>query len=95
MNDLWQSFETWLAAHWPEGLAALNPPATPAEIAVLEETLGTSLPSDFVACLKVHNGQSDAVGGLFGTEFLSTRAIATQWVIWKDLLDSDAFDGIA
>jgi len=96
MNELWKQLEGWLAIHWPEGLSALNPPATDAEIAALEMTLGAKLPQDCVDCLKVHNGQSEMAGGLFDNcEFLSTHAIADQWTVWKDLLDSGAFDGIA
>lgn len=95
MNDLWKQFESWLAVHWPEGLAALNPPATDEEIAALEAALGTRLPRDFVDCLKIHNGQSEAAGGLLdNSEFLSTDAILDQWQVWKDLLESGDFDGI-
>lgn len=95
MNDLWKQFENWLSAHWPEGLAALNPPATDEEIGSLEEALGVKLPADFISCLKIHNGQSESAGGLFdNSEFLSTSAILDQWKVWKDLLDSGDFDGI-
>lgn len=95
MHELWKQLEDWLSVHWPDGLAALNPPATDEQIASLEQTLGTSLPQEFVACLKVHNGQSELAGGLFdGSEFLSTSGIRSQWKIWKDLLDSGGFDGI-
>lgn len=97
MNDLWQQFEAWLCAHWPGGLAALNPPATDEEIAALEAALGARLPRDFVDCLRIHNGQSGAVaatGGVFGdSEFLSTAAILAQWTTWKELLDAGTFDG--
>ena len=95
MKDLWIQLENWLSAHWPSGLAELNPPATDQEIASLEAALGVSLPKDFVDCLKVHNGQSPTSGGLFdGSEFLSCAAIQGQWSVWKDLLDSGEFDGI-
>lgn len=36
MQTHWTQFEAWLAEHWPEGLAGLNPPATDQEIADLE-----------------------------------------------------------
>jgi cell wall assembly regulator SMI1 len=92
---LWNQFEAWLAEHWPDGLAALNGPATETEIVELEDALGVRLPSDFAACLRIHNGQSDTAGGLFdNSEFLSTRAILEQWKVWKDLLDSGEFKGI-
>lgn len=95
MQTLWTRFETWLSEHWPEGLGALNPPATNEQIASLEQALGITLPDDYVACLKIHNGQATGVGGLFeGAEFLSTDEILAQWTVWKDLLDSGDFAGI-
>ena len=95
MKEIWEQFENWLNIHWPEGLADLNPPATDHEIEELERELGVSLPLDFVASLKVHNGQRNMAGGLFdNSEFLSTREILNQWKVWKDLLDSGDFKGI-
>ncbi|MCE1184953.1 MAG: SMI1/KNR4 family protein [Rhodocyclales bacterium] len=96
MQELWEHFETWLRNHWPEGLKALNPPASAQDIEALEQALGLTLPQDFVACLRLHNGQDSTAGGLFdGAEFLSTHAILGQWKIWKDLLDSGDFAGIS
>jgi cell wall assembly regulator SMI1 len=95
MHSLWTRFEVWLAEHWPEGLASLNAPATDEQIVRLQEALGLTLPDDYVACLKIHNGQAADVGGMFeGSEFLSTDEILAQWTIWKDLLDSGDFIGI-
>lgn len=95
MNELWKQFEDWLSIHWPDGLAALNPPATGEEIVSLERAIGARLPQDLVDCLKVHNGQSEMAGGLFdNAEFLSTDGMLRQWEIWKGLLDSGTFDGI-
>ena len=65
MKDIWNQFENWLSTNWPDGLAALNPPATDHEIASLESALGVKLPQDFIECLKVHNGQSEMFGGVF------------------------------
>ncbi len=87
MQSLWTQFEAWLGTHWPEGLADLNPPATDQQIAELEQVLGVQLPPDYVACLKVHNGQKLDAGGLFDAgEFLSTDEVRRQWSIWKELL---------
>lgn len=95
MKDDWDRFERWLSKNWPDGLDDLNPPASDDEIAKLEEALGTRLPADFVACLKVHNGQKSMAGGLFdNSEFLSVEAILDQWQVWKDLLDGGDFDGV-
>ena len=95
MQELWAQFEGWLQEHWPEGLADLNPPATDAEIQALEGGLGVALPADFVACLQLHNGQANGVGGLFnGTDFLSSHAVLGEWKIWKELLDGGHFADI-
>ena len=91
---VWAQFENWLKENWTEGFEDLNPPATDQEIFELQEALGVQLPADFVACLKVHNGQRGMAGGIFEySEFLSTQAILDQWQVWKDLLDSREFDG--
>lgn len=94
MKNLWNSFEAWLSSNFAEGLEDLNPPATDDEISHLEHHLGFSLPADFVDCLKIHNGQKNTAGGLFeATEFLSTRRIAEEWKVWKELHDGGDFEG--
>src|SRR5436190_3583217 len=94
MEELWRQFEAWLSTNWPEGLRQLNPPATSEQISELEKQLGVKLPADFVACLKVHNGQSE-YGGLFeGMEYLSLEEIHEQWSVWKGLLDGGDFKGL-
>jgi len=95
MRDLWTAYETWLAEHWPEGLHALQGPATDAQIRALEERLNVALPDDYVACLKIHNGQVDCGPMLYGWEFLPAEEVAEQWAIWAELLDSETFDGIS
>lgn len=95
MEESWNRLKEWLAANWPEALDNLAAPATDSQIAALESQLGAKLPEDFVACLKVHNGQSNAFGDLFeGGEFLSTEGIMDQWNVWQDLLKAHTFDGI-
>ncbi|KIA79232.1 molybdenum cofactor biosynthesis protein MoeA [Chromobacterium piscinae] len=93
MDELWRQFEAWLAEHWPDGLASLNPPASDAQIAELVRQLGVTLPADYVACLKIHDGQS---GGDFlfdGMAFLSCEEVYRQWRVWKELLDDGVFAG--
>ncbi|MBA0166831.1 MULTISPECIES: SMI1/KNR4 family protein [Pectobacterium] len=95
MYEHWTVFETWLEAHWPEGRNGLNPPATEQEIGALEHALGISLPEDYKACLRIHNGQDTYSGGLFeNAEFLSTHAVREQWEIWQSLLSDGQFEGI-
>lgn len=94
MQRLWGRFEMWLAENWPQGLEELNPPASDEQIAALEQALGLKLPADYLACLKIHNGQrTNFGGGLFeGSEFLSSDQILDQWKIWKELLDDGDFE---
>ncbi|ERS04590.1 hypothetical protein Q673_18310 [Marinobacter sp. EN3] len=91
MEQTWKKFEEWLAQHWPEGLSRLNPPATDEQISELERQLEIKLPLDFVACLKVHNGQDGFLSFFDGMEFLSCEEIYSQWAVWKELLDAGEF----
>lgn len=93
MKQQWTKLEAILQDTAPALLADLAPPATDAEIASLEQALGMSLPADFVACLKIHNGQHGNSRGLFDdAEFLSTSRILQEWRIWKGLLDGGDFE---
>lgn len=94
MEHTWQLFEGWLAQHWLDGLACLNPPASDAQIAQLEAQLAVKLPADFIACLRVHNGQSGSASLFDGMEFLSCEEIYRQWQVWQGLLDGGDFDDI-
>ena len=94
MKQQWERLEAWLKANNPALLADLNPPASDAKIQTLEQTLGVTLPVDFVECLRVHDGQRGGVEWLFpSAEFLSSERILDEWAIWKDLLDGGDFDG--
>lgn len=94
MQSLWTRFEAWLAENWPEGLADLNPPATDAQIDSLEKAIGAKLPDDYIACLKIHNGQDTMMAGVFGgSEFLSTEFVLDEWAVWKELIESGTFEG--
>jgi cell wall assembly regulator SMI1 len=62
MLDLWQRLEEYLRKHAPAALDFLNPPATQTEIRDAERELGLRFPLDFVASLRVHNGQQPETG---------------------------------
>lgn len=95
MKQAWKKLETILYNTASDLLADLAPPASHEEISNLERALGVSLPADFVACLKIHNGQQGVSHGLFEDyEFLSTSRILQEWSIWKELLDSGDFNGM-
>ncbi|TQV75581.1 molybdenum cofactor biosynthesis protein MoeA [Aliikangiella marina] len=94
MEEIVKRFIAWLKVNYPEGYADLNPPATEQVIADLEATIGVKLPADYIACLKLVNGQAGNAGWVFdGVEFLSTDRIIDEWTVWKDLLEGGDFDG--
>lgn len=105
MTDIsatWQRIETWLSHNAPQVTPGLAPGATDAQIAATERTLGVILPEEVRAFYRIHDGQrtdrslGGVVGGVFapGGDFLSLARIVDEWTVWKDLLDSGAFDGI-
>lgn len=59
MRRLWGRIERVLRELAPETAATLAPPATDEQIAALEAAVGSTLPADLRASLKVHNGQRD------------------------------------
>lgn len=93
MKQLWQKLESYLSDHNPDLLADLNPPATDAQIHEFEMALDAELPADFVACLKIHNGQKGSSDWLFeGHEFLSIERILMVWTVLNQLLKGGDFD---
>lgn len=82
-----------LAHKQPVLANALNPPATEADVTLLEKAVGINLPQDFVAALRTGNGQSEKFHGIFdGNHFLSIAEIVNNWNIWKMLLEGGDFD---
>jgi cell wall assembly regulator SMI1 len=102
VETTWRRIETWLEVNAPDVASGLGPGATDEQIAAAERTLGVTLPDDVRASYRRHDGQQTdaslgiAVGGGFtyGGDFLSLEGILDQWTVWKDLLDSDTFEGI-
>lgn len=94
MQALWTRYKQWLEQHWPEALAALNPPASDEDIARMEQVLGAPLPADYIASLKIHNGErAGPAFGLFrGDEYLPVDSVLSNWACWKELCDKGVFD---
>lgn len=93
MKQLWQKLENHLREHNPELLADLNPPATDAQVRELEKQIGQELSEEFVACLKVHDGQKGEADWLFGGhEFLSIEGIMMDWRTLNRLLEEGDFE---
>lgn len=92
----WSSFDAWLQSASdavPEGLKG---PAHDDEIRILEGALGATLPADFIASLKIHNGQAERLHGCFDGEILlDVKGILIEWTCWRDLIVEGALEDIA
>lgn len=96
METIWRRIEAWLAANAPELLGSLNGGATSRELQETEAFLGVELPEDVRASFRIHNGQRDVAAGFIdGWEMLALERVRDEWRVWKELLDSGDFDGIA
>jgi cell wall assembly regulator SMI1 len=84
-------FERWLAAHCPHILANLQPPATDAELAMLRDRIGATLPDALIRLYRWKNGQRELrrAGPFYGLAFLSIHDALNQWEAWKSLADDD------
>jgi cell wall assembly regulator SMI1 len=93
MIQEWNLFKEWLNTHYSEGLEDLNPPAADDELVSLQESIGCTLPAEFIQFLKIHDGQAGDAGWLIdGSELLSTERILSEWTVWNDLLKGGDFD---
>jgi cell wall assembly regulator SMI1 len=62
VTELWRRLEAHFAAHAPEVLAFLNPPASEDALRRAAEALDGDLPPDLVESLRVHDGQPSLTG---------------------------------
>ncbi|HEU4562860.1 MAG TPA: SMI1/KNR4 family protein [Longimicrobium sp.] len=90
----YERLERWLAAHRPQILANLQPPASDADLAALAETLGVSLPPSFLDLYRWKNGQRDPgePGPFYGLSFLSIPDLLKEWENWNEILADNSFD---
>lgn len=91
MDKLWETLENWLSQHLPEVLNDLTPGCSSEELNELERRLDCSLPEDFKAFYKRHNGQAGEATGIFcGLPFLSINSLFDQWFAWRKLAEDSA-----
>lgn len=87
--------ERWIKHHATADSLWFNPPATAEEIAVTEAALGVTLPDEMKQLYLRHDGQQPGAPWLlYGWEWLSLERIRSEWKVWKELLDSNTFDGM-
>jgi cell wall assembly regulator SMI1 len=96
VSHSWALLDAWLVSA-PDAISIeLNPPATDEEIGALERELGVSMPDEFIASLKIHNGQAGSYTGDFagGEALLDIGGIAKEWGNWRYRVTAGDFDGI-
>lgn len=87
----WERIEAWLKTNQPSFLETFNPPATPAQIEVLEIAIGVELPAALKELYLAHDGQNE--GTFVGNRrLLSLREIEESWQSWTELLEGGDFD---
>ena len=106
IEKLWNRLETWARAHQPAMLEDLNPGASDADLALLQDSLDVQLPPAFIQSLQVHNGENDGwpykVFAGHGA-YLPVEAILKNWnlrnqvalqmVEFQDQLDAEVASG--
>jgi cell wall assembly regulator SMI1 len=85
VSDAWRLIHDWLDRHSPTLRRKLRAPATDKAIAQLEKTVGVSLPDDFKASYRIHDGTESWPGAIIGAPMLSVEAIAETWKELKGL----------
>lgn len=89
IEQLWESYEAWLAKHFEESLAYLNPGVSEDHLLILERSISNTLPDEYRAWLKTHNGQAtETTGLLHSNEFLSVSRLLEEWLSMKKLLNA-------
>jgi len=84
-----------LMQHLPAHMAAtLRPPATPEEIAAIEQVVGSTLPEALRHAYGCHDGQNISESGdIFGDyRWLTVKGVLSDWRIRQELLEAGAYD---
>lgn len=88
--EVFEELESWFAQHAPRAKEVLLPPASPADIAAYEKTVGVSLPGELQSLLELHDGQDPYafVSTIDGCRLMSCAAAAKAWSTLGELLDA-------
>lgn len=97
MVDAWNEIIAHLKQKRLFDACDLNPGATSAEFAQLEQHIGQSLPKELFAFLSEHNGQKQSakLGAYVGRELLSIEGICKQWDVWRSIDEAAMNDDCA
>jgi len=86
MKNYWEEVESLLQNKNVDKLIKLNKGASSKALQQLEKVTGFLLPDSFKEFYKIHDGQKDGFGLIFGIELLPIKKITDEWESWKDLL---------
>jgi cell wall assembly regulator SMI1 len=95
VKDAWTRLKKWASLNLPKTIEHLNRPAAAAQIQEFENAIGARLPNEVREHFRVHNGQNEGPGIVFGLPFLSLQDSLSNWKGWIDGYDSCIQDGSA
>ena len=89
IQNIWKDIERWYRANAPHLLEDLRDGVSEEEIGEFEAILGASLPEDYKASLKIHNGYVT----LHDYTYLSLDVVIHKWSGLTKLSESGIFEG--
>lgn len=75
----WDRLHRWYAEHLPVVMETWNPPASEEQIADFERRIGRPLPEEVKASYRIHDGQRQRPGALYGLALHSLDEILEHW----------------
>src|SRR5262249_38188667 len=84
VQALWQRIEGWLSRHAPHTWQMLRPGARDQEIQQAEVAMDITLPEDFKASCRMHNG-GYVINLVSEMTMLSLEEIVAEWQMFKEL----------
>lgn len=103
-RDVWLEYVEWLRTNVPLAHANLAPPATDADLALVEQVIGVALPADVTDVWRCNNGQQatmiatsrdPAVPCIPTLSFLSTTKVIEVWREWATLRANETPESLA
>lgn len=92
MNNIINELQDWLNSNLTDLSNTFQTGASDEELTSFEEKNNITLPIDFKAFYKTHNGQNSGDFGLTDMgEILNLQGIEREWNIWKKLKDENVF----
>ncbi|WP_135230311.1 SMI1/KNR4 family protein [Deinococcus fonticola] len=90
LAEVLRRLDAWYARYVPAVHATLRPGVRDAELDAFEKRSGLTLPADFRALYRWHDGQNWSVGGVLGLAFMPLNEVEHDWKGWKDIAEENA-----